>query len=104
VGLSAATLRGSSMHLINLIEKELQIFRETGRAIHLAHAARALDEAREMINSEDNGGQFQNESSILRTRPSAERQRQRSVIRTVRHMECTHAKETRLHSSPRHRA
>ena len=79
-----------AMHLIDLIEKELQIFRETGRAIHLAHAARALDEALEdERHSEDNGGQFQNELSILRTRPSAERQRQRSVIGTVRHMECT---------------
>jgi hypothetical protein len=34
------------MHLIDLIEKELQAYRQTGRAIHLAHAARALDEAR----------------------------------------------------------
>jgi hypothetical protein len=92
------------MHLIDLIEKELRAYRETGRAIHLAHAARALDEAREIIGSEDNGGHFQNEPSILRTRPSAERQRQRSVTGTVRHMECTHAKETRLHGSPRHRA
>jgi len=40
------------MHLIDLIEKELQTFRETGRAIHLAHAARALDEAREIIGTQ----------------------------------------------------
>ena len=38
------------MHLIDLIEKELQTFRETRRAIHLAHTARALlDEARQLI-------------------------------------------------------
>ena len=37
------------MHLIDLIEKELRTFRETGRAIHLAHAARALDQARALV-------------------------------------------------------
>lgn len=37
------------MHLIDLIEKELRAYRETGRAIHLAHAARALDEARATV-------------------------------------------------------
>jgi hypothetical protein len=26
------------MHLINLIEEELRAYRETGRAIHLAHS------------------------------------------------------------------
>ena len=92
------------MHLIDFIEKELQTFRETGRAIHLAHAARALDEARGIIGTQKTTVATSNEPSILRTRPSAERQRQRSVIGTVRHMECTHAKETRLHGSPRHRA
>jgi len=40
------------MHLIDLIEEELRAYRETGRAIHLAHAARALDEAREMIGTQ----------------------------------------------------
>ena len=52
MGLSAATQRGTSMHLIDLIEKELQAYRETGRAIHLAHAARALDEARAIIGTQ----------------------------------------------------
>jgi len=37
------------MHLIDLIEEELQAYRETGRAIHLAHAARALDEAMAVV-------------------------------------------------------
>jgi hypothetical protein len=37
------------MHLINLIEEELRAYRETGRAIHLVHAARALDEAQKII-------------------------------------------------------
>ena len=40
------------MHLIDLIEKELQAYRQTGRAIHLAHAARALDEARSMVGAQ----------------------------------------------------
>jgi hypothetical protein len=38
-----------SMHLINLIEEELRAYRETGRAIHLVHAARALEEAQKII-------------------------------------------------------
>ena len=46
------------MHLIDLIEKELQAYRETGRAIHLAHAARALDEARAMVGTQTTGGSF----------------------------------------------
>jgi len=37
------------MNLIDLIEEELQAYRETGRAIHLAHALRALDEMRKTI-------------------------------------------------------
>jgi len=32
------------MNLIDLVAKELQAFRQTGRPTHLAHAARALDE------------------------------------------------------------
>ena len=40
------------MHLINLIEEELQAYRETGRAIHLAHAARALNEVRAMVGTQ----------------------------------------------------
>ena len=40
------------MHLIDIIEKQLQAFRETGRAIHLAHAARALSEARDLISAQ----------------------------------------------------
>ena len=51
MGLSTATHHGTSMHLIDLIEKELQTFRETGRAIHLAHAARALDEAMAVVGT-----------------------------------------------------
>jgi len=39
----------------DLIEKELQAYRQTGRAIHLAHAARALDAAREMIGTQTAG-------------------------------------------------
>jgi hypothetical protein len=31
------------MDLLDLIEHELRAYRETGRVIHLAHAARALD-------------------------------------------------------------
>lgn len=46
------------MHLIDLIEKELQAYRETGRAIHLAHAARALDEARAVIGTQTPVGSF----------------------------------------------
>jgi hypothetical protein len=38
------------MHLIELIESELQAYRKTGRAIHLAHAARALDEAQALAH------------------------------------------------------
>jgi cell division protein ZapA (FtsZ GTPase activity inhibitor) len=34
------------MHLLDLIEQELRAYRETGQAMHLAHAARALDQAR----------------------------------------------------------
>jgi len=43
------------MHLIDLIEKELQAFLETRRAIHLAHAARALDEAQATIGTQTTG-------------------------------------------------
>jgi len=43
------------MDLINLIEKELRAYRETRRAIHLAHAARALDEARAMVGAQTKG-------------------------------------------------
>jgi hypothetical protein len=39
------------MHLIDLIEKELRAYRETGRSIHLAHAARALDEAMAVVGT-----------------------------------------------------
>jgi hypothetical protein len=49
---------GTPMHLIDLIEKELQAYRETGRAIHLAHAARALDEARAVIGTQTAVGSF----------------------------------------------
>ena len=40
------------MNLIDLVEKELQAYRETGRAIHLAHAARALSEMRNLISAQ----------------------------------------------------
>jgi len=38
------------MHLLDLVEHELRAFRETGRAVHLAHAARALDEVRSQLS------------------------------------------------------
>jgi hypothetical protein len=44
------------MHLLDLIEHELRAYRKTGRAVHLAHAARALDEAREQIAREASEG------------------------------------------------
>jgi hypothetical protein len=46
------------MHLIDLIEEELQAYRKTGRAIHLAHAARALNEARAMVGAQTTGTSF----------------------------------------------
>lgn len=54
------------MHLIDLIEKELQAYRETGRAIHLAHAARALDEARQGISTQTATGDAFKAASLLR--------------------------------------
>jgi len=39
------------MHFIELIERVLQAYQKTGRAIHLAHAARALDEARATVQT-----------------------------------------------------
>ena len=35
--------------IILLIHKELETYRRTARAVHLAHAARAFDEMRELI-------------------------------------------------------
>ena len=52
------------MHLIDLIEEELQAYRETGRAIHLAHAARALEEARAMVGSQTTGSSLKGAAHI----------------------------------------
>jgi hypothetical protein len=37
------------MDILKLVESELAVFRKSGRAIHLAHAARALREARDEV-------------------------------------------------------
>jgi hypothetical protein len=37
------------MDFLELIEHELRAYRETGRAVHLAHVARALEEARSQL-------------------------------------------------------
>jgi hypothetical protein len=55
----------TSMHLIDLIEEELQAYRETGPAIHLAHAARGLREMRKTIQRTQLDGSKRVGSAIL---------------------------------------
>jgi hypothetical protein len=45
-------------HIISLIQQELEAYRRAGRAVHLAHAARALGElrARIVVSGLSNGG------------------------------------------------
>ena len=43
------------MHLLDLIEQELRAYRESGRAIHLARIARALDEVRAELDRSSEG-------------------------------------------------
>lgn len=43
------------MHLLDLIERELRAYRKSRRTIHLAHAARALDEVRAELRREPKG-------------------------------------------------
>ena len=44
------------MDVLKLVEAELAAFRKSGRAIHLAHAARALSEARDELNQARTAG------------------------------------------------
>lgn len=46
----------SAMDMLKLVEAELAAFRKSGRAIHLAHAARALSEAREKVKQSRTAG------------------------------------------------
>ena len=50
------------MDILKLVEVELAAFRRSGRAIHLAHAARALREARDELKQARTGnvGRHQN--------------------------------------------
>ena len=45
-----------AMDVLKLIEAELAAFRKSGRAIHLAHAARALSEARDELKQSRTAG------------------------------------------------
>jgi hypothetical protein len=44
------------MDILKLVEAELAAFRKSGRAIHLAHAARALSEARDELKQSRTAG------------------------------------------------
>jgi hypothetical protein len=44
------------MDVLKLVEDELAAFRKSGRAIHLAHAARALREARDELKQARTAG------------------------------------------------
>ena len=44
------------MDILKLVEAELAAFRKSGRAIHLAHAARALSEARDELKQARTAG------------------------------------------------
>ena len=47
--LSLGSMVPAPMDILRLVESELAAFRKSGRAIHLAHAARALREARDEV-------------------------------------------------------
>ena len=47
---------GAAMDVLKLVEDELAAFRKSGRAIHLAHAARALREARDELKQARTAG------------------------------------------------
>ena len=54
--------QGAAMDFLKLVEDELAAFRKSGREIHLAHAARALREARDELKQARTGnvGRHQN--------------------------------------------